>query len=568
MSLFVGAAVLVILSAVVFFLQVSTRINRVIFKEDQSLQIAQSGASQTIGRLKANNRLQDWDAAILDVNGIQGDGLPGAPDLPYPGDATFYRIDEAANPRIIYDRSESDPNKKELGRYYSKAKQVFYPPNPMVPAYTPPFADSVFYIVTKGWSTTKSHYLDNVEGIELRETTVHTYVRLSSANNYFLAIKGPCQIGPGADMTNAEVYCQDVGFSNLPNAGNPNPNNNPTSVKAVHYAQDLSPNPWPATINNVFPDLQNDNCSILIGEINPSHTLYSPADCVARRAENCPMGPNCPKQLTAATPQKPPTFPPINEEVDYYANLPDTHVPGEESPISKKIPPTPPASPLVPPNPPGPTCDIQGIILKPPSMDNNFGFSATGDNRDHFFYCDAAEGVKIGDIVVEGQVVIAAKKFRIIGDIYIQDGTSKSNNPVTWSPPESTINENTSTAHQLVLLSKGSVIIERTFNTNNTFNFDGNPNLLTLQAYIVAPEGTLQWGQGYTIAIGNTRKLNINGAMILSTQPKLKDMFNDLPDGVTDLIPARSYSYMETLKTDPPPLRFLAEILYQFEQSR
>lgn len=186
----------------------------------------------------------------------------------------------------------------------------------------------------------------------------------------------------------------------------------------------------------------------------------------------------------------------------------------------------------------GGTCD-------PLPGDNYAGHSC--DNQDHIYY--SPNSITIGSPGVEtkihGQILfVSAQHINIVGNIV---SASTNTDPMPGAG-NTTNHASSSTAHQAVLITRNDIIITPPTTYGST---------RTVQAFLFAPNGQLTVNVGVST---NAYNFNFTGSEILArgTNPP-----NNLPSQFTG---TRTYQYMTTLKTNPPPyLPALAEIFYSLE---
>jgi hypothetical protein len=190
--------------------------------------------------------------------------------------------------------------------------------------------------------------------------------------------------------------------------------------------------------------------------------------------------------------------------------------------------------------------------IYPPGY-SDYSTNQTGDvytghtqlNSQHVYY-------STGDMMIQGTVhgqvlFVAAGNIHITGNLLVATDTS-------WYPGQGM--ESSSTAHQAVLMTRGNVIIDNTLPVNPPA-----VTTLSIQAMIIAPYGTL-----VPTSYGDDMKhsalaLDFLGSMIVGTPrstPSLPSIFRY----------SRTYGYMTSLKTNPPPdLPSLAEIYCALEET-
>lgn len=169
----------------------------------------------------------------------------------------------------------------------------------------------------------------------------------------------------------------------------------------------------------------------------------------------------------------------------------------------------------------------------------------TTDNRQHVYFYD-------GDMSVEG-TVHGQVLFVATGDIHITSNVFVSTDPNF--PGESS--PDGSEANQAVFITTGNVIIEP--------NMDVQPPAVktqTLQALFIAPHGSLIPRTYSDPLFYDYLSLDFTGSLIVSsmqTDPSLPEIFRN----------GRTYRYMESLRTHPPPyLPVVTEIYFMIEETR
>lgn len=522
----ISLAILVFFGGIYHVIQNSIRENIVIDLRDQSRSVAEAAVGQVINKIRANPNLQQLDKEIKDKTGalIMPDTLrDGNPDS-----LGFYDVYHRLHPNTLLDKDN-----KPLGQYFSKVKVV----GAALPDWATPdppifkndkgqkVTSSIFHIMTEGWA------LDKKERQRSR-TTVHSFVYLSNVGEYFCAVKGHLKVSPGANLGNGKIFGHSLEFDM---SGGPNS----ISMARADYIVDYLPYKWPEPTMTGFQ-------SVKIAE-GPDDTNDPDDDY------------HLPKRLEA-----PLVFPTINEHIDFYGN-PAVIAAGERL---DTFPDYPIGGGAVS------DCYIpNGVILMPPSV-HAVGYTPTNDNHDHVYYCDDPDGVVIGDnVTIQGQVIIVSKgPVRLRGDIFIANGdigqTIRSTNGPNPSangyfngyvPPDGTPPAPVgvpSTADQLVIYAKEGIIIDKDW-----CSVGGGPHLTLQGLLLVAPDAGLTYeipSSGVFCSNYATYSLDFLGAMYLSDQPFLGGIFK------LD----RKYRYLETLATDPPPVRQSFQILKQFVMRR
>jgi len=178
----------------------------------------------------------------------------------------------------------------------------------------------------------------------------------------------------------------------------------------------------------------------------------------------------------------------------------------------------------------------------------------TCDNNHHIYYHE--EDMRI-EGTIHGQILFVSGK-----DIYISSSLVSLN--LDTPPPASPSfpgngHESSSTAHAAILITRGNVYIDNTFHPGPL----PPPTISTqvIQALIFAPNGALVTKNYGDDLIHDQLSLDFTGSMILqnlSTPPEnLGTVFKY----------NRSYGYMESLRTHPPPyLPIVSEIYYSLEE--
>lgn len=179
-------------------------------------------------------------------------------------------------------------------------------------------------------------------------------------------------------------------------------------------------------------------------------------------------------------------------------------------------------------------------------------------NEDHVYFCEG--DMTIGDAglstrIIHGQVLfVASGSIHLRGNIISYTGTNPSDYPGAGFA-------SSSTAHQAVFLTQNSVFISSTYWTTGA-----GALTQTIEGLVMAVNGELRtWGYNGDSSIHEAHtklSLNFKGSLILQTLP------STAPHKITTVFGAgRTYSYMDSLATHPPPyLPAIAEIIYQFEE--
>ncbi len=321
---------------------------------------------------------------------------------------------------------------------------------------------------------------------------LHTYARISNVADYFAAINGPLTILAGANVT-GKVYAPQIIFE-------PVPVGMTTNVYSVEFTTSCSPNPIQASDRIV---------------------ISTPAT-------------GQPVQLAAGA-----VFPQVlDSDMTRYRFLAHVDDPN--------------------PNKRHDECDFTRALYRdgfgvpqifPPGytggqalLDHYANHNVT-DNDDHVYYCS-------GDLTLEG-VVHGQVLFVATGDIHISSALVSA--PVTsWLPGAGVVSS--STAHQAILLTRGRVIVDKTFTPEGTV--PAAIKTERVQALVMAPNGQLLATPYSTAGIRDKLAIEFTGSMILDSSPDITNTFK-----------TRAYIYMNSLNTNPPPyLPALADIMYQFEK--
>jgi hypothetical protein len=192
---------------------------------------------------------------------------------------------------------------------------------------------------------------------------------------------------------------------------------------------------------------------------------------------------------------------------------------------------------------PDPNDQYDNVVLAPlPGRENG-----SNSNVRHVFYSEGGMrvGKTNGGTTVHGQVLFAAK-----GDIEIYGDIRSATDPTM--PGDGYVSS--STAHQAVFLAGGNIVIK-----TNGVNLGAN-STRHIEAFLYCPEDSLVVEDTPNAETLN-RHFEFEGSFILGTFAPPR--FN-LP---TQFTGSRTYSYMTTLKTHPPPyMPALSEIYYMLEE--
>lgn len=370
--------------------------------------------------------------------------------------------------------------------------------------------ENIYYIITSATRTVQGRSYS---------TRLHSYARVSNVAEYFAAIKDDLVISHPVNIGQGKIYASTLTFLYDWNMANQ------TRLGYASYVFSVDPSNWsqqhPGGFNYYIKD------EIVIS----SPTI----------AED-PIHPNEPVQLTT-----PLLFPDLLEED--FSNYRDKA--GQHTQISNIV-----WSDIFPP----------GYVTSDGNPDPLDGYPLHRNvtNREHVYYSTGS--MRVGGII-HGQVLFVSER-----DIYIASNVISSlspNYPGQGSPSQY---ESSSTAHQAVFIARGNIIIEAfPFISTNTVTIQ----TVTIQGLFLAPHGRII-PQGYVdgetvlVANGNTMSrhealsLNFSGSMILSnlrSTPSFYDVFGKNRPG------ARVYTYMNSLRTNPPPyLPALTELHYSLEE--
>lgn len=338
---------------------------------------------------------------------------------------------------------------------------------------------------------------------------LHTFVELSNISDYFAAIDNEFTIESGTDLSRAKVYGLNVYFNYQP--GKITKVRRAEFVGSVDPPLDWSPE-TKARFNLTEPGLPNPK-------------------------------PNQPIQLP-----QPLLMPQVTDaDLKFYETVATAQhsIPGARDMKTYQH--------IYPP----------GYVGAKAADDQYPAHSA--DNTHHVYFSTGQVdiGDKNWDTIIHGQVLlVSTSNIYIHGNILSAADTvplpGAGNTPVA-------VYAGSSTAHQLVLITPGNVVIED--------DYSGLPivkKTQRIQAMVIAPHGTLQPNRYSIPIIHYNLKLEFTGAMILNSLPAadatspgwFSEVFRDEFGG-----PARTYVYMDSLLTRPPPyIPLLANILYSFEE--
>ncbi|MFN0117442.1 MAG: hypothetical protein ACKVQC_03995 [Elusimicrobiota bacterium] len=347
-------------------------------------------------------------------------------------------------------------------------------------------------------------------------TTLHTYAKVSNVADYFAAISGadPLVITKGVDVSLGKIYAPNLIFNLTGSAL-------VTKVLQAEFTQTVTP-----------PKLWGG--AIIPAQIDITEPSIGPEAKMPIRL-NQPM-----------------LFPQVLQaDLDRYETLANAHTVkdlfGSNVPIAV-------GGPETKIFPPGYFRDTGGGVCTPAAHSTptdqylvQYPGLRTCDNEEHIYY--SANSMRI-DGEVNGQVLFVSERdIFITGNLTINPGIG----PYPGDPLPSS-----STAHQAILITRGNVIISSTYYT-------GAPVTQTIQALVMAPHGRLIASIYADLTAPANMKLIFSGSMILGSTPQsIPDVYNDLTGGT----PPRTYSYMNSLKTSPPPfIPVTSEIIYSIEKT-
>ncbi len=543
----VALAVLVFFSGIYYVIQNSIRENIVIDFRDKSADVAEAALQDVINIVRANPDLKNLYQNMKDPDPnstTYNQFLSQPPNNLCPtcgadgsvAQAGFFSIYTPEYPMPL-----SDSSNKRVGMYFAKVKR--FDPDDLslqwhnastdifVHSDHSPVVGDIFHIITEGWALDK-------HGKPMSPATAHAFVTLSNVGDYFCAVKGQLTLTPGAQLANAKVYGRTFNFD-LENASS----GNPMKLQEVDYMIDAIPDcnsgDWPTDGSILMPTSPTD----------PTLTRF----CNQQNFKRIDNGL---------------VFPSLDEQFTFFKNT-NTPQPGPSTDYAN--------------------CHFSGD-LKLPMFAAPWSSDSSITNLQHVYLCPEIDALHPGDAYigntnVVGQVIIAA-----MGTVYIQgsitinhgdlgDPTkppSKSQNNYT-SPDLDTSNPRKqdvpkglpSKADQLVIYAKKGVVIDGNWCNSNTYG-----NALKIQGVLViSPDSSIRYdplgslsachdfgtpATGTTPRIPSPYSLDFLGAMFLASQPTLGGVF---PDN-------RNYRYLDTLKTDPPPVREFYEIVRQFVRRR
>jgi len=382
-----------------------------------------------------------------------------------------------------------------------------------------------FYIVTVASKTV---------GSKTYSARLHTHAIVSNAAEYFWAVNGELILAAGTDAGAGKIYAVQLRFMTQPGKV--------TKAKSAEYAISID------------PLCQNDP-----GPCDPAY-LESPK--LVEITEPS-FGPNVGRPIDLAAsivfPQVLDTDIAKYKDIAHIGGTTHMHI-GNDKEHAK--------------------CDFRvdpntdnEIHIYPPGYE--FGRRAdddympvtqhTGSVMDHVYFCDGDAYIGASTpTYVHGQVLVVAT-----GTIYITGNIIRFNDfddPATL-PDHPSITIGSSTAHQLILITPGNVVI-----TNDYHPGDGFQRIQTIHAVILAPYGRMSAEPYFTdYTIHNRLALRFVGSMILNEIENYPDEnFGTVFQGTAppDTLPSRTYNYMESLSKKPPPyMPALSEIHFSLEET-
>lgn len=353
---------------------------------------------------------------------------------------------------------------------------------------------------------------------------LHSHVLVSNVAEYFWAVQGDLILAAGTDASDGKVYAYNLDFRTDISSS--------TKVKKAEYGNSVYVDGVETCLPKGAPV-----CSPVFTDANNYIDISEP-------------GTHLPQYLGA-----PLTFPQIlDSDIDRYKSLAnfgeaDHHVKCDFTVDS------------VAPNdeihlyPPG--------YLAGPKADDDYSARHTNDPTEHVYYCNNPP-IKVGTpgatTYVHGQILLVTT-----GTIEIGGTIMNATGAGTLPDPINSVEYGTSTAHQLVLMTRGDVVV------NNNFHPGGAVDrTLTIHAFILAPHGMLSSREYPDTSIHLRLSLRFEGAMVLKEIANTYDNFGTVFQDLTppDAGRPRTYKYMSSLAEDPPPyLPAIVEIHYSLEQS-
>jgi hypothetical protein len=335
---------------------------------------------------------------------------------------------------------------------------------------------------------------------------LHSYVQISNVSDYFAAINGECIISHPTNIGQGKVYGLKLTFDY---------DRNPATKTFVQRAEFVKSDD-PVADPHLRPALPWD------GTMRDDIQISDPAD-------------NLPVQL-----DYPLLFPQLlNSDILHYATV--AHADMSDQTVGHQ------------------KCQFSGDIF-PPGYWTADGAAMSGDlypkhtasNGDHVYFCNG--NITQLEGVVHGQVLFVA-----MGDIHITGNLQSASLDDSVALPgagSASVNIGSSTAHQAVLMTCGenkNIYIDPSF----LASAPATPQTQIVQGLFMAPHGTIT-PQPYDPNWETKLNLAFTGSLILRSTPPFSNVFQG----------TRSYAYMTSLKTNPPPdLPALAEIYYSIEET-
>jgi hypothetical protein len=367
-----------------------------------------------------------------------------------------------------------------------------------------------FYIVTNATRT---------EGGKTYSCRLHTYASVANVGSYFAAIGDIFRLSPGMDARNGKIYAPFIEFWTSPGRL--------TRVQAVEYVQR-------ASINTNTGGLISDTPATWVGNGYQGNNPLVNVVSIGGSSVDMPTQLPFPKKLPQV----------LDSDLQRYIDD-DPEGPAH---LHQSVSDFTTYNDIYPP----------GYLGGQDALDPYPGH--TNDNTHHIYY--SASNMIIGKYgsttTIHGQVLfVSAGDIEIRGSIFSAPDT---NYPGAGSSDAHT---SSSVAHQAVFMSKNNVII----NTNQWHADMGGiaGATMTVQGMFFCPNGQLRvpnYNNRTDQQMIDTRLcFDFLGAEILgtiATQP------HNLPSQFRG---TRTYTYMDTLGTHPPPyLPALAEIYYSLEE--
>lgn len=376
-----------------------------------------------------------------------------------------------------------------------------------------------FYIVTTASVT---------ENGKTYACALHTYAKVANIGEYFAALKNEFILSPGMDARGGKIYAPNLLFYT-----SSSPSTSSTRAESVDYVYSAV-----ARVDGLS-DFE-DSGGWPTEPVLPSGTIIPDEICLGTHQD--PLTPNycqddsgfwvLPKQLNT-----PIQFPSLNS-ADFirYKTLAGPHTPEGTAPPDFTA-----WRYIYPPGyegPPGMNPD--------PYLGHN---GAPGSNVQHVFYSDT--DIKIGSPLPGGTTIYGQVLFVTPGNIEIHGDLISVREH--YLPGAGHISS--STAHQAVLVAGGDIIIK-----TNGVGLSNAHSRRRIEAFFFCPNGSLVIEDTGDVAESLERNFQFKGAWILGQTAEPR---NNIP---TQFTGSRSYEYMTTLKTHPPPyLPALSEIYWSLE---